>query len=342
MVRELEAERDRLNRLLQRLDEGVIAVSPELEVVFANEPAARILGHSVEAGTVLPEPWDEISLEELVTAAFEAQAEQHEHTVRPDREHSYVVVVVPARTAPNVLLILRDMSEHERRERAERDFVTNAAHELRTPLAAITSSIEVLQDGAKEVPEQRDRFLTHIERETARLARLARSLLVLARAQTGRERPREDLIEVEGLLADVAAGLPPKDGLEVRLDCPVGLAVLANRDLVEQALANLAGNAAKYTQRGRITLSAQPANGNQVAFVVEDTGQGIAERDREKVFDRFYRAGGREPRGTSFGLGLAIVEQSVEALGGHAELRSTPGGGTRATILLPNRGKITT
>jgi PAS domain S-box-containing protein len=338
-VSELGAERDRLKRLLQRLDEGVIAVSPELHTVFANDVARGILGPALEPGAALPEPWTDLPLRELVKDAFEEDAEQRELEVRPDEDHTYVVVVVPARAAPNVLVLVRDVSEQERRERAEREFVTNAAHELRTPLAAITSAIEVLQQGAKDDPEQRDRFLTHVERETARLARLARALLVLARVQTRRDQPRTELIAVQDLLADVAAGLPLKQDLEVKLECPEGLALLANRDLVEQALANLAGNAAKYTSRGLITLSAAPVDGDGVALTVEDTGPGMEPSEQERVFERFYRAGGRSSEGTSFGLGLAIVEQSVEALGGKVELQSQRGG-TRATILLSHGGKI--
>src|SRR5205814_9913795 len=115
-------------------------------------------------------------------------------------------------------------SERERRERAEREFVANAAHELRTPVAAIASAVEVLQAGAKDAPADRDLFLGHIEREAARLTRLARALLVLARAQARHEPPPLQLVELAPLLGQVAAAILPPGDVQVVVDCPLALA----------------------------------------------------------------------------------------------------------------------
>src|SRR5207253_9746703 len=140
-----------------------------------------------------------------------------------------------------------DVSEREQRQRVEREFIDNAAHELRTPLAAITSAIERLQAGAREVPEKRDRFLDHIQRESTRLNRLASSLLVLARAQTREEDPRLEEITLRELLEELVGGLELKQGVELVLDCPPDLVARSNRDLLEHALLNLATNAARPT-----------------------------------------------------------------------------------------------
>jgi Signal transduction histidine kinase len=109
-----------------------------------------------------------------------------------------------------VLIVLDDLTEQGRRELAEREFVANAAHELRTPLTTIIGAVEVLQAGAKDDPLERDRFLAHIERESARLARLARALLTLARAHAGQERPRSEPIALRPLLQEVADDLRPR------------------------------------------------------------------------------------------------------------------------------------
>jgi signal transduction histidine kinase len=231
------------------------------------------------------------------------------------------------------VLVLTDVSVRERRERAEREFVTNAAHELRTPLATITGSIQVLQAGAKDVPEQRDRFLEHIEREAARLSRLTRALLVLARAQTRAEAPKLADVELEPLLEAIAAGTSPHDGVSVEVECPPGLLVMAEPDLVEQAISNLAANAVENTKEGKIIISARPLPGGAVALEVSDTGRGIPLERQDRIFDRFYRAEGRDPR--NFGLGLAIVREVVTALGGRINLESTPGSGTTVRITLP-------
>ena len=231
------------------------------------------------------------------------------------------------------IVSLEDVSVNDRRERAERDFVTNAAHELQTPLAAITSAVQVLQAGAKDHVADRDRFLAHVESACRRLERLTRALLVLARAQTGVERPRQEIVPVASLLAEVADGLAP--GRKVEVDCAADVAVLANRPLLEQALANLSQNAAKYSQ-GRIVLGAVRSD-ESVRIHVHDSGGGISETDRERVFDRFYRGAG--PKG-GFGLGLAIAAEAVKAIDGELELE-TSSAGTSFAIRLPGARMLT-
>src|SRR4029077_15774469 len=215
---------------------------------------------------------------------------------------------------------------------------SNAAHELRTPLTTIIGAIEVLQAGAKEDPVARDRFLTHIEREAGRLARLARAILTLARAHSGQEQPRAEVGELAPLLREVAAGLQLHGGVSLDVEAPDGLAVDANPDLPEQAIRNLGEtpalleqcirnlgeNAAKHTVRGSVVLRAY-GNGSTVTVEVEDSGPGIRPEVQRHVFDRFYR-GERDPHG--FGVGLAIVRAPGRTLGGRIPLDSSLGART--------------
>jgi signal transduction histidine kinase len=224
------------------------------------------------------------------------------------------------------------LAERERFEQAEREFVTNAAHELRTPLTTIVGAVEQLQAGSKDVPEERERFLAHVERESARLARLVRALLVLARAQTRQESPRLVPIELRPLLEQAAAGVQPADGVRLEVSCPSRLVALADRDLLEQALANLVANAAKYTERGRIDVVAMPGRGTGIVVEVRDTGVGMTGAELAAATGRFVR--GKAKSADGFGVGLAIVQQAVTALGGQLELESVPGRGTTARLLL--------
>jgi two-component system sensor histidine kinase ResE len=329
--RRIEAERDRLRLLLERLHEGVLTIDQDLVVHFANTEARRLLGGRVREGDALPEPWQGFALREFAQRLFGERATVTQVHVTPDEQHAYGVTGIPSQPETDwALLVVDDLTEQERRELAEREFVSNAAHELRTPLTTIIGAVEVLQAGAKEDPAERDRFLAHIERESGRLARLARAMLTLARAHSGQEQPRVEAVELGPLLREVAAGLHPHAGVALDVEVEDGLAVDANRDLLEQALRNLGENAAKHTARGSVTLRAY-RDGHTVTVEVEDSGPGIRPEVQRHVFDRFYR-GERDAHG--FGLGLAIVRESVRTLGGRIELDSSPGHGTVFRILL--------
>jgi signal transduction histidine kinase len=330
--RHIEGERDRLHTLLERLHEGVVTVDDSLTVQFANSEARRVLGGRLAEGDALPEPWQSFSLREFAAGLFESDASTAQAHVRADDERALALVGIPAQPeGDTVLIVLEDLTEQERRELAEREFVSNAPHELRTPLTTIIGAVEVLQAGAKEDPAERDRFLTHIEREAARLARLARALLTLARAHAGQERPRAEAVPLGELLHEVADELRPLDGVAVEVDCPPDLLASVNRDLLEQVLRNLGENSAKYTPYGRIVLRAS-TQGTSLLVEVEDTGVGMTAETQQHVFDRFYRGQDRDAEG--FGLGLAIVRESVRSLDGHMELDSAPGEGTRVRVVL--------
>jgi signal transduction histidine kinase len=329
--RRLEAERDRLRLLLERLHEGVLTIDQDLVVHFANAEARRLLGGRLAEGDPLPEPWPGFGLREFAQSLFDERAQPAQVHVTPDEHRAYGVHGIPSQPDTDwALVVIDDLTEQERRELAEREFVSNAAHELRTPLTTIIGAVEVLQAGAKDDPAERDRFLGHIERESGRLARLARAMLTLARAHSGQEAPRAEAVAVAPLLRELAAELRPHRGVSVDVEAPDGLAVEANPDLLEQTLRNLGENAAKHTARGSVVLRAYE-RGDSVTLEVEDSGPGISPEVQRHVFDRFYR-GERDADG--FGLGLAIVRESVRTLGGRIELDSSPGEGTVFRIVL--------
>ena len=175
-------------------------------------------------GQPLADPWPKPapSLCDLATRMFERGAAPTEVRVSLDDERRlYQVLALPADASGDALLVIADVTEQERRHRAEREFVANAAHQLRTPVSAIASAIEVLQGGGKEDPETRDRFLAHLDRECDRLVRLTRALLLLARAQALAEAPAVEVVPLRPLLVSIAGALRPGEG--VRGPCRVPL-----------------------------------------------------------------------------------------------------------------------
>jgi signal transduction histidine kinase len=217
-------------------------------------------------------------------------------------------------------------------EKHHEEFLKNAAHELRTPVSAISSAIEVLQAGAKNDPADRDRFLAHIERATGRLERLLDALLVLARAQSGDEEPAVSRVPVEPILRQVFEGVTPHVGVTLETDSPRGLVVTTNPRLLEQLLGNLVANAAKHTASGSIRLVASRVN-DSVAIEVQDTGHGLEPADPELAERELSRRESPELEG--LGIGLTIVREAVRALGGEVEIGPRLGGGTTARVVLP-------
>jgi two-component system, OmpR family, phosphate regulon sensor histidine kinase PhoR len=328
----LGEERDRLRQLLEGLHEGVVAVDPELLIAFAN-PAARTLltGRAVTVGSPLPDLWPDFPLRSFVQQLFEGALRPVQARVAED-DRTFALVGIPARRRGDAILVITDITERERRERAEREFVANAAHELGTPLTAIATSLEVLRGGAKEDPAERDRFLELIERQTSRLSRLRRALLTLARAQTRQEALQLEAVDASALLESVAAEIA-STGREVAVatDAAAGVTVLAHPELIEQVVLNLAENALNHGGASRVELAARPVDGRTAAIEVRDDGAGIPAAGRDRLFDRFYRG---SQDGAGFGLGLAIVREVVRALGGRIEIDSPPAGGTVVRVTL--------
>jgi signal transduction histidine kinase len=319
-----------LGRLLGRLPIGIVSLSSHLGIEYLNTTALAYVG-PCKVGELLPEPWPAFSLRKFAARLF-TDAPASKRVIEAGSGRLLEVDGIPAGEARTALLLLQDVTARERHSRAEREFVANAAHELRTPIAAIASAVEVLQSGAKEQPADRDLFLGHIERESDRVGRLAAALLQLARIQIGDRVIALRLVEVKPLLEDIGRELEPRDGVEVSIACEQGLSALADQDLLRQAVLNVAENAVRHTITGVVELACRD-KGRSCEIEIRDTGPGIAGHEQEHVFERFFRANGSAKGG--FGLGLAITREIARALGGTLEIDSTPGEGTRVRLRLP-------
>lgn len=298
-----------LGAVVARLPTGVILLGPDLGVTYANAAARRLL-HPVKLQTrrPLPDPWEAFSLRGYAQDLVE-RGVAVDMRVDAGDGRSFVVNGLAARGESPAALMLRDVSESIRRRRAEREFIANAAHELLTPLTGIVGAAHVLEAGAKNVPEDRDRFVAHISTECGRLARIARSLLVLARAQSGEEPPRLEILSLGPVLDEVVQLI---EG-DVAIRCATDVTVLADVDLLIQALTNLIANARRHGGESEIVVDAWDAGGGLVEIDVR--GGGTQSADQTEFRRRFHSGAGRDSGG--FGLGLSIAEQSLEVMGAH-------------------------
>ena len=216
---------------------------------------------------------------------------------------------------------------------SQRAFVSDASHELRTPITIVRGHLELLGDD----PEEREETIALVTDELDRMSRFVDDLLLLARAEQD-DFLRVSEVELGALtdeLADKASALGKRRwSVESR-----GEAVLvADRQRLTQAMMGLAQNAVQHTHEGAAIELGSARNGREARLWVHDSGPGIAPRDQERVFERFSRASAQARRSEGAGLGLAIVRAIAEAHGGRVELESRLGHGSTFTLVLPLDG----
>jgi two-component system phosphate regulon sensor histidine kinase PhoR len=238
-----------------------------------------------------------------------------------------------------VLALLRDVTDARMAEATRRDFVANASHELRTPVSAIAGAAETLLSGAMDDTAQARAFVEMIARNAERLARLTNDLLDLSRIESRQWPVKLEPVSVEGTArraVEVCSELARRKRIELRVEVPEGIAVLADARALEQVLVNLLDNAVKYTpDGGSATVTAAQVAGDRVEVVVADTGPGIDRHHLPRLFERFYRVDPGRSRGSGgTGLGLAIVKHLVQMQAGDIGVETGPGG-TSFRVRLP-------
>jgi signal transduction histidine kinase len=236
------------------------------------------------------------------------------------------------------VLLLADMTERQRVEDAQRQFVADASHEMRTPIAALKGMLELLNDGAKDDPKVRDDFMQTMQIEADRLGRLVADLLTLARLEAGSLHPVIAPQHVATLFEDVKgvmSTLAERAGVELSVELADGdLEVMADRDRIVQVLLGFVDNALKHSPKGSTVHLRARRDGEAAVLEVADEGSGIEPEQIARVFDRFYRADeARAGRGGA-GLGLAIAKEIVEVHDSAIEVESAPGHGTTFSFRL--------
>jgi len=319
----LTADRDKLTAIFDGLNDAVMVVDNDGPIRFYNSAATVLL----DQGGLPPEAM----IPQIKRAALEGFA-AHPALRIGDRAYAMQARSLPDEKA--VLVVVRDRTDEMRKEFAERDFVSNAAHELRNPLAGISGAIEVLQSGAKDDPPARDHFLNRLSADAERMSRLTQSLLTLARVEA-LGAGEVEVVDVTAAARDVEAAVEVPQGLEIILDVEKDLAAKGDPTLLRQVLIGLVTNALKNTPPpGTVTVRGRRIGDAEMLLEVIDTGTGIPQAEVDRVFERFYRRS-ESRRQEGFGLGLAIARRMADVMGGEMGANSVEGEGSTFWVRLP-------
>ncbi|HYC05348.1 MAG TPA: phosphate regulon sensor histidine kinase PhoR [Azospirillaceae bacterium] len=350
----LAAARGRLamgDAMLEALPNPLLLIDSRRSVDLANAAARSLFGEAVvgrDLALALRAPAVLGAVEEVLAGG---DARTVELTLPVPVERVLEARVKPfrrtARTAAGqdvtelvAILALHDITAIKRSEQMRADFVANASHELRTPLSTLVGFIETLRGPARDDPAAHDRFLSIMQEQAGRMARLVADLLSLSRIELDEHSPPQGEVDLARLVRSVAAMLELRAAarrIAIAIDGPESLPVTGDEDQLTQVVQNLVDNAVKYTRDGtEVTVRLERRAPGMAAVAVTDRGEGIARQHLPRLTERFYRvdpARSRQLGGT--GLGLAIVKHIVNRHRGRLSIESEVGRGSTFTVTLP-------
>jgi two-component system, OmpR family, phosphate regulon sensor histidine kinase PhoR len=343
-------QKNEMEAVFSGMEEAVIAVDMNERIINSNHASESLFGFTFDQirGRTVQEVIRNSRLQNFIKKVLSSDTPVTGEIIvqfRTDRflqAHGSILRDASGQKI-GALIVLNDVTRLKLLETIRREFVANVSHELKTPITSIKGFVETLKDGAIQEPANAQRFLDIILKHTDRLNSIIEDLLSLSRIEQEGENEQISLESVRigevvknAILAcDSIAG---EKGIQIEFRGIEDVTVMANPDLLEQAVVNLLDNAIKYSPSQSRVLVEVSLSGGEAVIKVEDHGIGIPEEHLARIFERFYRvdkARSREMGGT--GLGLAIVKHIVLAHRGRVDVQSTPRKGSVFFIYIPKK-----
>ncbi len=344
-----ESARNRVyhETILNELTVGILVVDAEGIMQYANPAARSMLDFTFDTNAPVPTPMaSKVNIYEIndavTTSATIGETVLRNVVLYDSQRHLEVI----SRALPSedqgvgrAIVIINDRTDEIRLAATMREFVANASHELRTPIASIQASVDTLKLGGSSNPETTVQFLDRIDDSAQRMAALVSEMMDLTMLETGRSPLHTQMTGPSELIDRVLTSHGPvgvasihKIEKEVIGEVPT---VLVDREKMERAIGNLLGNAQKFTPPGGDIRISCRREDDAVAIAVGDTGEGIDPDELPHIFERFYKSQRSGGDRTGFGLGLAITKNIVEKHQGSVEVSSVVGEGSTFTVKLP-------
>lgn len=342
---EVNKEKSKLDTIITHMADGVIAVSLDGKIIHANPVALDML--KIDSKDLSEIQYDEIF--DAKNSRITIGSISNEEKWRGNEIIEIDSKVYNAEYAPlidensnigGMIIVFQDITKQQKLENMRKEFVANVSHELKTPITTIKSYTETLMDGAIEDREISMSFLSVIDSECDRMARIVRDLLQLSDLDYKQTKWNKKSLDINELLKNIYLKIKisaeeKNQKIDLNIEESIG-EILADKDGIEQVILNIITNAIKYTpNNGTIKIGAS-SDSERVTITVKDNGIGIPKEDISRIFERFYRvdkARSREMGGT--GLGLSIAKQIIEAHNGEIRINSEYNIGTTVDIILP-------
>jgi two-component system, OmpR family, sensor histidine kinase SenX3 len=321
-----------LESVLGALPQATILIGGDDTLIYANPATEGLLG-AVPASLSSMTP---LALQSTVRDCRSSGSQTSTLVERGKPVRKLRGVATPFPDGARVLLVIDDVTELERTAAVRRDFVANASHELKTPVASMIASAEALQIAVDRQDPSSLRFARRIEESAHQLDRLVTDLLDLSRLE--RDEPVMQPLELDQIVTEEVERIrliAEEGGIALAAASEPAQVAGSRRDLAV-AIRNLLDNAVRHTSSGGSISISVSIEGPEVVMRITDTGEGIPTRDLDRVFERFYRVDDARSRATGgTGLGLAIVKHVVESHGGEVEVESELGVGSTFAVRLP-------
>ena len=337
-ISDAKRQQEEFSMITENMEEGFVVIDSHTEILSNNSSALNLLGAEPEKGRrgVLALNRSE----DFQNAVERVLAGQHVLSNMDLAGTSCQVTANPVyheNQVTGAVLLIQDVTERMRGEQMRREFTANVSHELKTPLTSISGFAEIIQDGYVK-PEDTKKFAGRIFKEAQRLITLVNDVIKISQLDEGKIQFEKETVDLYEETREIFKHLEPKAeeaGVHMYLYGP-HIKVNTVKTILEEILTNLCDNGVKYNKPGgslTVTLSQE---GEATQVVVEDTGIGIAQEDKNRIFERFYRVDKSHSKAIGgTGLGLSIVKHGSLFLGAKMKVESSLGEGSRFILTLP-------
>lgn len=341
-IDEVNSEKTKIETLLENMTDGILAFNLDGKIIHINPEAKKLTNCSDDAefNSLFKELDADITMGDMLYIKHEKPVEKQIYVNDKYIKLTFAPFSIEDKIG-GVLVVLHDITKHEKLELSRREFVADVSHELRTPLATVKSYAETLIEGNVDDEELKNKFLSVIVKETDRMTRIVKDLLTLSKLDEGVNSVKNlEVINMKTFLSGIVEKMyinAQKKNQTVTYSIDEDIPnITVESDKLEQVIINILSNAIKYTPEGGNIKVISGALYSEIFIKIIDDGIGIPKENLSRIFERFYRvdkARSRETGGT--GLGLAIAKQIMDNMGGAININSEYGKGTEVIISIP-------